>query len=200
MKIKKLTGYRNVKGLLYCSKRYSFAGLLETQQQCMKKLMICILCLVSISGFAQFRLGVQGSLSALTYWQTDGYGGLPSQEFTWAKNGYQAGIFAEYDLGYSGITIQPALMYAVTGAHISQTLGFNDNANFTYVISDSRITVNVLRLPVNILYTYRIDPKFQGLRRFWTLCRKKPERNGKRKFHRRFRQRQQQLPHCQTLQ
>jgi hypothetical protein len=127
----------------------------------MKKLMICILCLVSISGFAQFRMGIQGSFSALTYWQTDGYGGLPSQEFTWAKNGYQGGIFAEYDLGYSGLTIQPALMYAVTGAHVGQTLGFNDNANFTYIISDSRITVNTLRLPVNILYTYRIDPKFK---------------------------------------
>jgi len=61
----------------------------------MKKLMICILCLASIPAFAQFRLGVQGSFSALNYWATDGFGGLPSQEFTWGKNGYQAGVFAE---------------------------------------------------------------------------------------------------------
>jgi len=127
----------------------------------MKKLMICILCLASIPAFAQFRLGVQGSFSALNYWATDGFGGLPSQEFTWGKNGYQAGVFAEYDLGYSGITIQPALMYATTGAHVGQSLGFQDNANFTYAFSDSKITVNSLRLPVNLLYTYRIDPKFK---------------------------------------
>jgi hypothetical protein len=127
----------------------------------MKKLMICILCLASIPTFAQFRLGVQGSFSALNFWQTDGFGGLPSQEYTWGKNGYQAGVFAEYDLGYSGITLQPALMYAVTGAHIGQTQGFQDNSNFTYYISDSRVTINTLRLPVNLLYTYRIDPKFK---------------------------------------
>jgi hypothetical protein len=127
----------------------------------MKKLMICILCLASFSGFAQFRLGVQGSFSSLNFWQTDGYGGLPSQEFTWAKNGYQAGIFAEYDLGYSGITIQPALMYAVTGGHVGQSLGFQDNASFSYGFSDSRITVNAIRLPVNFLYTYRIDSKLK---------------------------------------
>jgi hypothetical protein len=127
----------------------------------MKKLMICVLCLASIPGFAQFRLGVQGSFSSLNFWQTDGYGGLPSQEYTWAKNGYQAGVFAEYDLGYSGITLQPALMYAVTGAHVGQTQGFQDNAHFTYYFSDSRITVNTLRLPVNLLYTYRIDPTFK---------------------------------------
>jgi hypothetical protein len=127
----------------------------------MKKLMICILCFASIPGFAQFRLGVQGSFSSLSYWQTDGFGGLPSQQYTWAKNGYQGGVFAEYDLGYSGITLQPALMYAVTGAHVGQTLGFQDNANFIYEFSDSRITVHTVRLPVNILYTYRIDPKFK---------------------------------------
>jgi hypothetical protein len=127
----------------------------------MKKLMICILCFASFSSFAQFRLGIQGSFSSLNYWQTDGYTGLPSQEYTWAKNGYQAGIFAEYDLGYSGITIQPALMYAVTGAHIGQTQGFPDNNTFSYSFSDSRVTVNAIRLPVNILYTYRIDSKFK---------------------------------------
>jgi hypothetical protein len=127
----------------------------------MKKLMICILCFASFSSFAQFRLGIQGSFSSLNFWQTDGYTGLPSQEYTWAKNGYQAGIFAEYDLGYSGITIQPALMYAVTGAHIGQTQGFRDNNAFSYSFSDSRVTVNAIRLPVNILYTYRIDPKFK---------------------------------------
>jgi hypothetical protein len=127
----------------------------------MKKLMICIFCLASFSGFAQFRLGVQGSFSSLNYWATDGYGGLPSRELTWAKNGYQGGIFAEYDLGYSGITIQPALMYAVTGAHIGQAQGFSDNEAFTYEFSDTRITVKSIRLPVNILYTYRIDAKFK---------------------------------------
>jgi len=87
----------------------------------MKKLMICILCLSSLKGFSQFRLGVQGSFSPLLYWQTDGHEGLSGNEFISAINGFQAGIFGEYDLGYSGLELQPALMYALNGAHVGQT-------------------------------------------------------------------------------
>ena len=123
--------------------------------------MICILCLASIPAMAQFRLGVQGSFSALSFWQTDGYNGLPSQEFTWAMNGYRAGIFGEYDLGYSGLELQPALMYSMNGAHIGQSIGFPSDPNLTYDFSDTRVKIYSVSLPINLLYSYRISPKFK---------------------------------------
>src|ERR1700760_5128526 len=96
----------------------------------MKKLLICILCLASLKGFSQIRLGVQGSFSSLNFWQNDGISGLQANQFLWAQNGWQAGVFAEYDLGYSGLVIQPALMYASTGARLGQSKGFADQGTF----------------------------------------------------------------------
>lgn len=128
---------------------------------CMKKLMICILCLASIPAMAQFRLGIQGSFSALNFWQLDRITGLPTQEFTWSMNGYRAGIFGEYDLGYSGLEIQPALMYSLNGGHIGQSIGFPYDPNRTYDFSDSRVKIYSISLPVNLLYSYRISPKFK---------------------------------------
>ena len=127
----------------------------------MKKLMICILCVASVPAFAQFRLGVQGSFSPINYWQSDGHAGLNPNEFSWELNGFQAGVFGEYDLGYSGLVLQPALMYALNGGHVGQTTGFLDNPNFTYDFTDTKIKVYSLRLPINLLYTYRISPKFK---------------------------------------
>lgn len=127
----------------------------------MKKLVICILCLVSIKGFSQFRLGVQGSFSALTYWQNNGYTGLDAAEFTMAMNGWQAGAFAEYDLGYSGLELQPALMYATTGAHVGQSRGFAAQNNFVIGYADTKLQINTIRLPVNLLYSFRIDSKWK---------------------------------------
>lgn len=127
----------------------------------MKKLMICILCLASIPAMAQFRLGVQGSFSALSFWQTDGYNGLPSQEFTRAMNGYRAGIFGEYDLGYSGLVLQPALMYSLNGAHIGQSIGFPHDDYRSYDFADTRVKIYSVSLPINLLYSYRISPKFK---------------------------------------
>jgi len=127
----------------------------------MKKLMICVLCLASIPAMAQFRLGVQGSFSSLNFWQTDGYNGLPSQEFTWQINGYRAGIFGEYDLGYSGLEIQPALMYSLNGAHIGQSIGFPYDPNRSYDFSNTRVKIYSISLPINLLYSYRISPKFK---------------------------------------
>ena len=123
--------------------------------------MICILCLASIPCFAQFRLGVQGSLSSLNFWQTDGLTGLPSQEFTWQMNGYRAGVFGEYDLGYSGLEIQPALMYSLNGAHIGQSQGFPTNPSLTYDFYDTRVKIYSVTLPINLLYGYRVSPKFK---------------------------------------
>jgi hypothetical protein len=127
----------------------------------MKKLMICILCVSSIPAFAQFRIGVQGSLSSLNFWQTEGEAGVQTSEFTWALNGFQAGVVGEYDLGYSGLEIQPAIMYATNGSHVGQTLGFTNNAVFHYGYSDTKIKYNDIRIPINLLYGYRIDPKFK---------------------------------------
>ncbi|HEY4111354.1 outer membrane beta-barrel protein [Puia sp.] len=127
----------------------------------MKKLLICILCLASLQGFSQLRLGVQGSFSSLNYWQNDRYTGLTAGENTWAMNGWQAGVFAEYDLGYSGLEIQPALMYASTGAHLGQSKGFANSGNFVIGFSDTKLKVNTIRLPVNLLYSFRIDSKWK---------------------------------------
>jgi hypothetical protein len=123
----------------------------------MKKLLICILCLASLKGFSQLRVGVQGSFSALTYWQNDRYTGLDAAEFTMAMNGWQAGVFAEYDLGYSGLVLQPALMYAATGAHLGQSKGFADHGTFVVGYADTKLNVNTIRLPVNLLYTFRVN-------------------------------------------
>jgi hypothetical protein len=127
----------------------------------MKKLLICILCLVSLKGFSQLRFGIQGSFSALTYWQNNGYAGLDAREFTMAVNGWQAGAFAEYDLGYSGLVLQPALMYAFTGAHLGQSLGFDQQGPDVTGYADTHLKINTLRLPVNLLYTYRLDSKWK---------------------------------------
>jgi hypothetical protein len=132
----------------------------------MKKLLICILCFASVRGFAQFRLGVQGSLSSINVWQTDGYTGVPANEFTWQLNSFQAGLVAEYDLGYSGVVLQPALMYAGNGAHLGQNQGFVPVGNYNVGYSDTKLQYYSLRLPLNILYMYRVSPKvkvFGGL-------------------------------------
>jgi hypothetical protein len=123
----------------------------------MKKLLICILCLASLKGFSQIRLGVQGSFSSLNFWQNDGISGLQANQFLWAQNGWQAGVFAEYDLGYSGLVVQPALMYATTGAHMGQTRDFSTYNNLVVGFSDTHLHINTLRLPINLLYTYRFN-------------------------------------------
>jgi len=128
---------------------------------CMKKLMVCILCLASIPCFAQFRLGVQGSFSALGFWQTDAYTGYPTQEYIWEMNGFRGGVFGEYDLGYSGLMLVPSLTYGVNGAHIGQSIGFPQNSSFSYDFSDSRVKIYSLSLPINLEYGFRVSPKFK---------------------------------------
>lgn len=125
----------------------------------MKKLLICILCFASVQGFAQIRVGVQGSFSSVNVWQTDGYSGVPANEYTWQLNSFQAGIVAEYDLGYSGLVFQPALMYAGNGSHLGQTQPFVPIGNYTVGYSDTKLQYYSLRLPLNLLYTYRLSPK-----------------------------------------
>jgi hypothetical protein len=118
----------------------------------MKKLIICALCFVSYHGFAQFRLGVQGSFSSLNFWQTDGYSGLPTQLQTNAINGFQAGLVAEYDLGYTGLVLQPALMYAENGSHLVNVQGFVDPPNEVIGVSNTTLKIYSIRLPINLLY------------------------------------------------
>lgn len=127
----------------------------------MKKLIVCILCLASTHLFAQFRLGVQGSFSSLNCWQADGIGGLPTGAQTRQLNGFQAGLVAEYDLGYSGLVIQPALMYAENGTNLGQTAGFIDNANYNIVYTSTYLRVYSIRLPVNLVYKYAITDKWR---------------------------------------
>jgi hypothetical protein len=127
----------------------------------MKKLIVCILCLASTHLFAQFRLGIQGSFSTLNCWQSDQIGGLPTGAQTRQMNGFQAGVFAEYDLGYSGIAIQPALMYAENGTNFGNTIGFVDNANYSNGYSSTYLRMYSIRLPVNVMYKYAITDKWK---------------------------------------
>jgi hypothetical protein len=127
----------------------------------MKKLIVCILCLASTHLFAQFRLGIQGSFSTLNCWQSDQIGGLPTGAQTRQMNGFQAGVFAEYDLGYSGIAIQPALMYAENGTNFGNTIGFVDNANYSIGYSSTYLRMYSIRLPVNVMYKYAITDKWK---------------------------------------
>jgi hypothetical protein len=127
----------------------------------MKKLIVCILCLASTHLFAQFRLGIQGSFSTLNCWQSDQIGGLPTGAQTRQLSGFQAGVFAEYDLGYSGIVIQPALMYAENGTNFGNTIGFVDNANYSIGYSSTYLRMYSIRLPVNIIYKYAITDKWK---------------------------------------
>ena len=126
----------------------------------MKKLIVCILCLASTHLFAQFRLGIQGSLSSVNMWQTDQIGGLPTGAQERQLNGYQAGLFAEYDLGYSGLMIQPALIYAENGTNFGNTQGFTDNANYSIGYSSTYLRIYSLRLPINLLYKFAITNKW----------------------------------------
>jgi hypothetical protein len=127
----------------------------------MKKLIVCILCLASTHLFAQFRLGIQGSFSTVNCWQSDQIGGLPTGAQTRQVNAFQAGLFAEYDLGYSGIMLQPALMLAENGTNFGNTIGFVDNANYSIGYSSSYLRVYSVRLPVNIVYKYAISDKWK---------------------------------------
>jgi hypothetical protein len=127
----------------------------------MKKLIVCILCLASTHLFAQFRLGIQGSFSTLNCWQSDQIGGLPTGAQTRQLNGFQAGVFAEYELGYSGIVVQPALMYAENGTNFGNTVGFVDNANYSIGYSSTYLRMYSIRLPINFLYKYAITNKWK---------------------------------------
>ena len=126
----------------------------------MKKLIVCVLCLASTHLFAQVRLGIQGSFSSLNMWQSDQIGGDPTGAQTRQLNGYQAGVFAEIDLGYSGLILQPALMYAENGTNFGNTSGFIDNANYSVGYSSTYLRIYSIRLPVNVIYKFDISDKW----------------------------------------
>jgi hypothetical protein len=52
-------------------------------------------------------------------------------------------------------------MYAATGAHLGQSKGFSDQGNYVVGYADTKLRINTLRLPVNLLYTFRIDSKWK---------------------------------------
>ena len=126
----------------------------------MKKLIVCILCLASTHLFAQFRLGVEGSFSSLNMWQSDQISGLPTGAQVRQMNGFQAGLFAEYELGYSGIVLQPALLYVENGTNFGNTQGFIDNANYSIGYSSTYLRIYSIRLPINLLYRFAITNKW----------------------------------------
>jgi hypothetical protein len=141
-------------------------SLKKPQQLSMKKLIICVLCFATAHSYAQLRVGLQGSASSLNFWQSDGLGGVPTGLQTWAMNGYQAGVVVEYDLGYSGLTIQPAVLYAENGSHTGNTIGFIDDANSTIGYSNTSLKVYSVRVPINLIYKFDLNSKvkiFGGL-------------------------------------
>ncbi|HEY6900252.1 MAG TPA: outer membrane beta-barrel protein [Puia sp.] len=123
----------------------------------MKKLLICILCFSATHGFAQLRLGVTGSFSAANFWQSEGFRGLPSGVDTWAINDYQAGLMAEYDLGHTNLILQPAVLYAESGAHLGNRQGLGTVGNVHIGFSNTTIKVQSIRVPVNLLYKWDIN-------------------------------------------
>jgi len=76
-------------------------------------------------------------------------------------NGFQAGVYAEYDLGYSGLMIQPALMYAENGTNLKNTTGFIDNLEYNIGESDTYLRIYSLRLPINLVYKFAITDKWR---------------------------------------
>src|ERR1700744_3965124 len=127
----------------------------------MKKLIVCVLCLASTHLFAQFRLGIEGSFSSLNMWQLYPIGADPTGAQTRQINGYQAGVFAEYDLGYSGLVLQPALVYAGNGTNLGQTQGFIDNESYSISYTSTYLRIYSLRLPVNLVYKFAISDKWK---------------------------------------
>ncbi len=146
----------------------------------MKKLIICVLCFASTHAFSQFRLGVQGSFSSLNFWQTDGYGGVPASYQTWAMNGFSGGLVAEYDLGYSGLVLQPAIVYAENGSHVQNVKGFVDPPNETIGLSNTSLKVYSIRVPINLVYKYAINDRLRVFWRCGGLYCQKHFGNGKR--------------------
>lgn len=132
----------------------------------MKKLLIwliCILCFAVTQTYAQVRVGVQGSFSSLNFWQGQGYGGSPSGVNTWAINGFQAGIVAEYDLGHSNLILQPALLYTENGAHLGNRLGFPSGGDVNIDFSNTTIKLYAIRLPINLLYKWQVNDRLRIL-------------------------------------
>jgi Outer membrane protein beta-barrel domain len=124
----------------------------------MKKLLICVFCFASISGFAQFRLGVEGGETVANFWQTDGFTGLPSNLSTSPIGGFHAGVLGELDLT-SHLFLQPALLFYQTGSHMQNIAGFVDPPGFDIDYSNTTLRVNSLRLPVNLVIKANIDSK-----------------------------------------
>jgi hypothetical protein len=127
----------------------------------MKKLIVCILCLASTQVFAQFRLGLEASFSAVNCWQNEQISGLPTGAQTREMNGFHAGLRAEYDLGYSGFIIQPSLVFSENGTNFGNTAGFVDNADYSIGYASSYMRIYSLRLPVNLLYKFAITNKWR---------------------------------------
>jgi len=127
----------------------------------MKKLIICVLCFASTQGFAQFRLDVRGSFDPINFWQTDGFGGLPTGAQTREMSGFQGGLQGEYDLGYSGISLQASVLYAENGSNIGNTQGFINNANYSIGYSSSYLRVYSIRVPVEILYKFDLSSSWK---------------------------------------
>lgn len=129
----------------------------------MRKLLICILCFTVTQGYAQLRLGVEGSYSSVGLWQSQGYSGLPSGMNTSLRNGFQAGIVAEYDLGHTNLILQPAVLYALNGANLGNSQGFPSNGTLSIGSSYSTIKLYSVRIPVNLLYKWEITDKIKVL-------------------------------------
>lgn len=129
----------------------------------MKKIIICILCFGVTRGFAQFRLGIEGGLTTANFWQTDGYTGLGTGLSSWPMTGFHAGIVGELDLGSSGVSLQPAILYLQNGSHLANSVGFQDIGNVAVNYSNTTVRINSLRIPVNFVYKFAVTDQLKVL-------------------------------------
>lgn len=127
----------------------------------MKKLIICILCFASTQAFAQVRLGLTGSFTAANCWQGENVPGVPTNAITGEISTFDAGLVLEYDLGTSGFILQPSLVYAENGTHLTNRQGFVDNADYVIGLSDTYMHIYSLRLPVNLVYKFAVTDKWR---------------------------------------
>ena len=117
-----------------------------------------MLCVVSLHGFAQVRLGIQGGVSVANFWQTEGFSGLVTRLSSSPIAAYHGGIIAEVDLG-SHLVLQPALLYFESGSHLQNTTGFVNPPGLDINYSNTTVKLYSLRLPVNLVWKIDIDKK-----------------------------------------
>jgi hypothetical protein len=124
----------------------------------MKTLICCAMCLLSLSGPAQIKFGVQAgyndvNLSKFGPFKNEGG---PEDHYS-SVNSFHAGVLTEIPLSQHW-SLAPALLYYGNGARITSSLA-SPGGNF---YEDAAIRIYYLRLPVNMIYTIKAGRLFHA--------------------------------------